>query len=30
MFFIKSNDNTKIAVYELNKNGNKTIILVHG
>ena len=30
MFFISSNDNAKIAVYELNPNGEKTIILVHG
>ncbi len=30
MFFINSNDNTKIAVYELNPNVEKTIVLVHG
>ncbi len=30
MFFIKSKDNAKIAVYELNPNGKKTIVLVHG
>lgn len=30
MFFITSNDNAKIAVYELNPNGEKTIVLVHG
>ena len=30
MFFIKSNDNAKIAVYDLNTNGEKTIVLVHG
>jgi non-heme chloroperoxidase len=30
MFFIKSNDNAKIAVYELNPNGKRTIVLVHG
>ena len=30
MFFIKSNDNTNIAVYDLNPTANKTIILVHG
>ncbi len=30
MFFINSNDNAKIAVYELNPNGEKTIVLVHG
>ncbi len=30
MFFIHSNDNAKIAVYELNPNGEKTIVLVHG
>ena len=30
MFFINSNDNAKIAVYELNPNGKKTIVLVHG
>lgn len=30
MFFINSNDNAKIAVYDLNPNGEKTIVLVHG
>ena len=30
MFFINSTDNAKIAVYELNPNGEKTIVLVHG
>lgn len=30
MFFIKSKDNAKIAVYELNPKGKKTIVLVHG
>ena len=30
MFFISSNDNAKIAVYELNPNGEKTVVLVHG
>lgn len=30
MFFINSNDNAKIAVYELNPNESKTIVLVHG
>lgn len=30
MFFISSNDNAKIAVYELNPNANKTIVLIHG
>ena len=30
MFFINSNDNAKIAVYELNPNREKTIVLVHG
>ena len=30
MFFIQSNDNTNIAVYELNPNAYKTIILIHG
>ena len=30
MFFINSNDNAKIAVYDLNPSGEKTIILVHG
>ncbi len=30
MFFIKSNDNANIAVYELNPNGARTIALVHG
>lgn len=30
MFFIRSNDNAKIAVYELNPEGIKTIVLVHG
>ncbi len=30
MFFISSNDNAKIAVYDLNSEGIKTIILVHG
>lgn len=30
MFFINSNDNAKIAVYELNPKGEKTIVLVHG
>jgi non-heme chloroperoxidase len=30
MFFINSNDNAKIAVYELNPNAEKTIVLVHG
>ena len=30
MFFINSTDNAKIAVYELNPNGEKKIVLVHG
>ena len=30
MFFIPSNDNANIAVYELNPRANKTIVLVHG
>ena len=30
MFFINSNDNAKIAVYDLNPSGEKTIVLVHG
>lgn len=30
MFFIPSNDNTKIAVYVLNPNIRKTIVLIHG
>ncbi len=30
MFFINSNDNAKIATYELNPNGERTIILIHG
>ena len=30
MFFIPSNDNASIAVYELNPNSSKTIILIHG
>ena len=30
MFFISSNDNAKIAVYDLNPNGERTIVLVHG
>lgn len=30
MFFINSNDDTKIAVYELNPYGEKTIVFVHG
>ena len=30
MFFINSNDNAKIAVYELNPNSKKTIVLIHG
>ncbi|MCI8518675.1 MAG: alpha/beta hydrolase [Clostridia bacterium] len=30
MFFINSSDNAKIAVYELNPSGVKTIVLVHG
>lgn len=30
MFFIRSSDNANIAVYELNPEGRKTIILVHG
>lgn len=30
MFFINSNDNAKLAVYELNPNGKKTIVLIHG
>lgn len=30
MFFINSDDNAKIAVYDLNPNGEKTIVLVHG
>lgn len=30
MFYIHSNDDAKIAVYNLNPNGYKTIVLVHG
>ena len=30
MFFIQSNDNANIAVYELNSDANKTIVLIHG
>lgn len=30
MFFISSTDNVQLAVYELNPNGRKTIVLVHG
>lgn len=30
MFLINSEDNAKIAVYELNPNGQRTIVLVHG
>lgn len=30
MVFVKSNDNAKLAVYDLNPKGNKTIVLVHG
>lgn len=30
MFFIKSNDNAKIAVYDLNPSGETIIVLVHG
>lgn len=30
MIYIKSNDQAKIAVYDLNKSGKKTIVLVHG
>ena len=30
MFFISSNDNANIAVYELNPNAYKTIVLIHG
>lgn len=30
MFFISSNDNAKIAVYDLNPNGERTIVLLHG
>ncbi len=30
MFFIPSNDNSNIAVYELNPNAYKTIVLIHG
>ncbi len=30
MFFIPSTDNANIAVYELNPNGYKTIVLIHG
>ncbi len=30
MFYIQSNDNANIAVYELNPNASKTIILIHG
>lgn len=30
MFFINSSDNAKIAVYELNPIGKRTIVLVHG
>ena len=30
MFYINSNDNAKIAVYDLNPDGYKTIVLVHG
>ena len=30
MFFIPSNDNTNIAVYDINSNAKKTIILIHG
>lgn len=30
MFFINSNDNAKLAVYQLNPNGKRTIVLIHG
>lgn len=30
MFLIPSNDNAKIAVYQLNPNAHKTIVLIHG
>ncbi len=30
MFFVSSSDNAQIAVYELNPNGEKTILLIHG
>lgn len=30
MYYIHSTDNAKIAVYELNPNGYKTVFFVHG
>ncbi len=30
MFYIQSNDCTKLAVYDYNPHGSRTIILVHG
>lgn len=30
MFYINSSDNAKIAVYDLNPEGYKTIVLIHG
>ena len=30
MFYVRSNDGTRIAVYEFNKGCPKTVFLVHG
>lgn len=30
MYYIQSNDGCKIAVYDLNPNSNKIVLLVHG
>ena len=30
MYYITSNDKTKIAIFDLNPKGKKTIVLIHG